>query len=345
MAQKTVKIEDVARQAGVSTASVSRTLSNPNLVSESTRNLVFEAVRITGYRVNKAARNLRKQQAGAVLVLVRNLGNEFFSQILSGISAGFENSEYSVLIADTLSLSDVGSSVLDYFLDSRIDGMISLDGLLTHQDLELFNQNGVADRIVFACEWVENADYPSVRSDNLKGAKLAIQHLYDLGHRKIAHITGPSDNILTHMRHKGVLEACAELGLEMRDDWIIPGEFRLDSGHDAAHQIMAMKDRPTAVFCASDLIAFGLISGLQDFDMSVPYDISVVGFDDIRLAGYSVPPLTTIYQDRRQLGVRAAEQMLQRLQPKPGKPASPDIDLVDVSLTIRKSTAAPAKLN
>ena len=343
MAQKTVKIEDVARQAGVSTATVSRTLSNPNLVSENTRDLVFEAIRITGYRLNRAARNLRKQQAGAVLILVRNLGNEFFSRILSGISAGFEDTDYSVLIADTLGMSDVGDVVLDYFLDSRIDGMISLDGGISQDDLDRFEQNGVADKIVFACEWVENAPYPSVRSDNGKGAKLAVQHLYELGHRNIAEILGPDDNVLTHMRHAGLVQACEELGIERRAEWTIPGAFTLEAGYSAAKQIAEMKERPTAVFCACDLMAFGLISGLREFGISVPEEMSVVGFDDIELAGYCVPPLTTIWQDRRQLGLGAVSQMLQRLKTNAEKSNRLDIDLVDVSLVERSSTAPPAK--
>lgn len=121
MSQKPATIQEVARQAGVSTATVSRALSNPNLVSEKTRELVAEAVRITGYRLNKAARNLRKQQAGAVLVLTPNLGNPFFSQILAGISARFADSEFSVLVADTSLPEQDGRRLVDYFLDSRID--------------------------------------------------------------------------------------------------------------------------------------------------------------------------------------------------------------------------------
>lgn len=128
MSVKSVRIQDVARAAGVSTATVSRALSNPELVAKETRDSVQEAIRTTGYRLNRAARNLRRMQAGAVLVLVPNLGNPFFSQILAGISAGFARSDRSVLIADTCDLPQTSRRLVDYFLDARVDGMISLDG-------------------------------------------------------------------------------------------------------------------------------------------------------------------------------------------------------------------------
>lgn len=324
--------------AGVSTATVSRALSNPDLLTEATRKAVFDAIRTTGYRVNRAARNLRKQRAGAVLVLVPNLGNPFFSQILAGISAGFEGTDYSVLIADTADHPDRERVLIDYFRDSRIDGMISLDGSLTAEDLALFAREGVEERIVFACEWVQGAAFPSVRSDNEMGARLAVRHLHDLGHRDIAHVTGPKGNVLTRMRREGMLTERERLGLTVRDEWIIRGDFSLHSGHAAAEDILAMSHRPTAVFCASDMVAFGLIAGLTSRGVSVPGEISVIGFDDIEMSEFYVPALTTIRQHRRELGSRAARNLLNRLD------NSEDVvcnapELIDVELVVRASTA------
>ena len=343
MAQKTVKIEDVARQAGVSTATVSRALSKPGLLTDATRNAVFEAIQSTGYRANRAARTLRKQEAEAVLVLVPNLGNPFFSQILAGISAAFDESPYSVLIADTTKVENKGHALLNYFLDSRIDGVISLDGQLSTADLELFVQAGVDQKIVFACEWVDGTPFPSIRSDNGLGARLAIQHLYDQGHRAIAHVTGPAGNVLTHTRREAVMQERQRLDLPAREEWIMRGDFSLQSGYDAAGKILAMDQRPTAVFCASDMVAFGLISGLGAGGLSVPTDVSVVGFDDIELAEYYMPPLTTVRQDRRRLGQRAATQMLERLgQPEiPATAAQTEIEVHAVTLSVRASTSAP----
>jgi len=340
--QKNVRIRDVAVVAGVSTATVSRALSNPELLTEATRDSVFEAIRATGYRVNRAARTLRTRQAGAVLVLVPNLGNPFFSQILAGISERFGDHDMSVLIADTKDLVTTGKFLVDHFLNSQIDGVICLDGSLPETELEQFRKNGVADKIVFACEWVHSAGLPSVRSDNIEGARLAVRHLHDLGHRKIAHVTGPGDNVLTHARRQGMLEERARLQLPVRDEWILRGDFSLESGRSAALKILDLDERPTAVFCASDQVAFGLMSTLEAHGLNVPEDMSVVGFDDIELSDFYVPALTTIRQDRRALGTKAASLLLECIDPKTTVPADrlkPVV--VGVDLVVRNSTATP----
>lgn len=344
MTQKTTTIQDVARAAGVSTATVSRALSNPKLLSDRARDAVLEAIRETGYRVNQSARNLRKQRAGAILVLVPNLGNPFFSQILSGISEGFADSDYSVLIMDTNHLPADHDGLVDYFLDSRIDGMISLDGSLSDAAMDRFEAMGVANRIVCACEWVGQRDLPSVRSDNAKGAELAIRHLYALGHRKIAHVTGPADNVLTHVRKDAVGQVREALGLKMRPEWIFRGDFSLEAGHDAARRFAAMEEeqRPTAVFCASDESAMGLISGLLAAGIDVPGDISVVGFDDIEVAQHFVPSLTTIRQERTQIGLAATKLLLKTLADG-AKGTRGTVEMIDVALKARGSSAPLAQ--
>ncbi len=338
MAPRSATIQDVAKAAKVSTATVSRALSNPALLSEATRKQVLEAIKTTGYRVNQAARNLRMQRAGAVLVLVPNLGKPFYSEILQGISDGFAGSDFAVLIADTESRPLPDGELAGNFTDGRIDGVVSLDGGLAPSALDACRTAGVDGRIVFACEWVEGYDFPSVQSDNTEGARLAIQHLADLGHRKIAHVTGPQGNVLTTVRRRGVVEERARLGLPVHDDWIIRGDFSLQSGHEAAAKIIAMRDRPTAVFCAADTVAFGLIAGLHAGGLRVPEDISVVGFDDIDMSEYYVPALTTIRQDRVRLGRTAARQLLQQLT---GPPSAAGLQLLPVELVIRASTAPP----
>ncbi|OAN74358.1 LacI family transcriptional regulator [Jannaschia sp. EhC01] len=339
MAQKSATIQDVATVAKVSTATVSRALSNPGLLSDSTREAVLEAVRTTGYRVNQAARNLRMQRAGAVLILVPNLGKPFYSEILQGISDGFAGSDYAVLISDTESRPLHEAELAGNFTSGRIDGVVSLDGGLSPAVLDACRTADVDGRIVFACEWVDGYAFPSIQSDNAEGARLAIRHLADLGHRKIAHITGPEGNVLTAVRRRGMMEERARLGLPAREDWIIRGDFSLQSGHEAATKILAMKDRPTAVFCAADTVAFGLIAGLQAEGVRVPEDISVVGFDDIDMSEFYVPALTTIRQDRVRLGRTAAARLLERIEAPQNAPQSEV--LLPVDLVVRASTAPP----
>ncbi|WP_109311928.1 LacI family DNA-binding transcriptional regulator [Ruegeria sp. AU67] len=336
---KPATIQDVARVSQVSTATVSRVLSNPDLVSKSTRGAVLDAIRETGYRVNQAARNLRMKRAGAVLILVPNLGKPFYSGILAGISEGFAGSDYAVLIADTESNPLQEETLAGYFRDGRIDGAISLDGGIPSSALQQCVTYGAGDRIVFLCEWVEGEAFPVISSDNAEGARLAIRHLNDLGHKKIAHVTGPDGNVLTTARREGVVEERTRLGLPARPEWIIRGDFSLESGHEAARRILEMDERPTAVFCAADMVAFGLISGLVAGGLRVPGDISVVGFDDIEMSGSYVPALTTIRQDRHQLGRRAAEVLLGQLA-NTGKSLSMKSAL-PVELVTRASSAPP----
>ncbi len=341
MIQKAATIQDVARRANVSTATVSRVLSNPDLVKKSTKDAVLQAIQSTGYRVNQAARNLRMQRANAVLVLVPNLGKPFYSGILAGISEAFSDTGYAVLITDTETNPVQDSTLAGYFLDGRIDGAISLDGQVSKAALTECVQAGAGERIVFLCEWVEDQTFPVVKSDNVEGARLAIRHLYDLGHRKIAHITGPEGNVLTTARREGMSSERSRLGLPAPSEWIIRGDFSLESGYEAAGRILAMSDRPTAVFCSADMVAFGLIAGLQAGGLSVPEDVSVVGFDDIEMSEFYVPALTTIRQDRHLLGQRAAKLLQSRLS---GNTALAELEIpVAVELIERASTAAPAR--
>jgi LacI family repressor for deo operon, udp, cdd, tsx, nupC, and nupG len=300
------RIRDVAEDAGVSTATVSRALTTPDLVSEDTRTLVLKAVEATGYRVNHAARNLRRQRTGGIVVLVPNLANPFFSAILSGITATMAPSGYNVLIADTRQ----GEHIRDYLHNNRADGLIVLDANLPEDVLSAGAQERHHPPIVFACEWLENDTRPKVVIDNVYGAGLAIDHLVELGHQKIGHVMGPSDNILTMTRAEGVRKALERHGLAVRLDWFLQGDFSLASGAEAARQWLCMEDRPTAIFCSSDAMACGFIGELHQRGVHVPDDVSVVGFDDIDIAAHFVPALTTIAQPRTLIGETAAMCLL-----------------------------------
>ena len=225
MIQKPATIQDIARVAGGSPTTVSRVLTNPALVSERTRQAVRDAIQSTGYRVNQAARNLRLQRANAVLVLVPNLGKPFYSGILAGISDGFADTDCSVLITDTETIPFQDSTLAENFLDGRIDGAVVLDGRLSASALEACTAAGAGERIVFLCEWITGQDFPVITSDNAEGARLAIRHLHALGHRKIAHVTGPDGNVMTTARREAMLAERDRLDHPAPSEWIIRGEF------------------------------------------------------------------------------------------------------------------------
>jgi LacI family transcriptional regulator, repressor for deo operon, udp, cdd, tsx, nupC, and nupG len=340
MLEKTSTLQDVARIAGVSTATVSRALSYPDIVSKSTRDRVTKAVEVSGYRINKTARNLRTQRAHSVLVMLPDLGNPFFSTILEGISANLSKKGYSMLIASTSQVHASGERLVDYLSDGRADGMIILDGGLSDDVIKTLEKAPHAKRILFACEWISNMEFPSVRSENRRGTGAAVRHLHNLGHTKIAHVTGPETNVLTHARKDAFIAEVEALNLLLKPEWIIPGDFSLTAGCAAAKTWLALKDRPTAVFCASDLLALGFISELSRHTIKVPEEVSVMGFDDIDLAEQFIPPLTTMRQDRLHIGKTAANMLLGRLEGNQ-QDNEESMSIVPVSLVIRGSTAAP----
>lgn len=326
------RISDVARLAGVSTATVSRALSNPDMVSEDTRAAVAEAIRSTGYRMNHAARNLRHRRTGGIVALVPGLANPFFAQILSGIAGVLGPAGYNLLVADTRTAE--ADRLADYAEPSRADGLIILDGSLPAGML-----TGRVP-VVEACEWVPGLTAPRIKIDNRAAAGLAIDHLADLGHRRIGYVAGPVGNVLSIARLAGAQERLQARGLPLPEGWIYQGDFSLDSGRAAAAVWLAQPraTRPTALFLTSDAMACGFIGEVQRHGLSVPRDVSVVGFDDIELIAHISPPLTTIRQPRTAIGRMAATRLLERLQ---GKEAGDEDTILPVELILRSSTARP----
>jgi len=212
-----------------------------------------------------------------------------------------------------------------------------LDGSLPEG---LFDDRRPAARppVVFACEWVEGFDQPSVTIDNVEGAMLAVRHLVELGHSKIGHVAGPPENVLTIRRREGAAAALSEAGLPVRDEWFFAGDFSLLSGVAAAEAWLALDDRPTAVFCSSDAMACGFMSELNRHGIDVPRDVSVVGFDDIEISGHFIPTLTTIHQPRIAIGEAAARMLIARIAGD--TPEATSVRL-PVGLVTRDSTASP----
>ncbi|WP_323011042.1 LacI family DNA-binding transcriptional regulator [Paracoccus sp. (in: a-proteobacteria)] len=325
------KLSDVARRAGVSASTVSRVLSNPGVVAEATRAAVMQAVAETGYRMNHAARNLRKQRTGCVVALLPNLGNPFFAKILDGMGRELAAGGYDLLVADTL--EDSGRHTrLDRFLDpSRADGIILLDGLAPFGDLA-----GRLDLppVISACEWIEGADLPRVMLDNREGGRLAVAHLRSLGHDHIGLIGGPPGNVLHKARQQGAHDAAGAARITH-----FAGDFTMQSGQQAAQvwQDLAPAERPTGVFAFSDEMACAFMSGLQRAGHVVPRDVSIIGFDDIELVSHLTPALTTIRQPKREIGRKAARIILDRIAGR----EIPPVTLLEPRLMLRETTAPP----
>ncbi|MEX3007658.1 LacI family DNA-binding transcriptional regulator [Hoeflea sp. TYP-13] len=329
-------VQDVARAANVSTATVSRALSAPDRVSEKARARVAEAIKQTGYVINHAARNLRRRQTGTIVALVPDIGNSHFSNILNGIESVCAENDLNVLIADTRKSSMSRTRLQTYFSHNNFDGIVILDGEISVEEMRGSNLN--LPPVVTAGEWCSDPTVPVALVDNLKGAELAVTHLIEQGHRSIGHISG----LLTHQPGRDRLEAfrttLSQSGIDPTGAWVCQGDYSLAAGKNAALAWLDMSSRPTAVFCASDRSAFGFISTLHQAGVVVPRDVSVVGFDDIDVAQHYIPALTTVHQPRRAVGSSAARHLLALMS---GHMPENRLLRLDPWLVVRESTAPP----
>ncbi len=330
------KIADVARIAGVSSATVSRTLANPDLVTEATRALVLEAVRSTGYRPNAVARSLRAKRAMMALVVVPDIANPFFAEVLRGIDETLSAAGYGLIIGNLDNHREKDATFVEVARSGQVDGALLLCGRM------LGGLDGAGLPIVAACETIPGAAFPQVEVDNLAAAEAATRHLIDHGHRRIAYLSGPTGNVLDVARRQGYRAALAAAGLSHDPTLEFDGDFTFRTGAEAARAILALPlgSRPTALFAANDEMAIGLLKTLQTAGLVLPRDFSVIGFDAIDYADYCTPTLTTVRQPRREIG-RAAGQLLVEMMA--GGAAKPQTLKLSAELLPRDSTAqAPA---
>lgn len=308
--QPPAKIADVARLAGVSVATVSRALATPDVVSETTRERVLAAVREIGYTPNIAARNLRARKSMMVLVVVPDISNPFFADVLRGIDEALAVANYGLIIANLGQRPEQEARYVNLALAGQVDGVLLLCGhMLAGGGRKLTD---AALPIVAACEIIPGADFPQVEVDNRAAARAAVDHLLGLGHRRIAYLSGPRANILDQARVQGYAEALATAGVTADPNWVIAGDFSFQAGTRAAQRLAAQpaESRPTALFAANDEMAIGFIKAARGLGLAVPQDVSVIGFDGIDYADFCEPTLTTVYQPRRILGAVAADLLV-----------------------------------
>ena len=336
----TPTIQDVARQADVSTATVSRALSHPEKVSRHTLARVSDAVRVTGYTPNQSARSLRQRTARTILVALPDIGNPFFSVILAAVEREAASRGYGVLVANGFSEGQSGMRMRDYFLSNRVDGLLLFDGSVDLEQLMMLTGAPAPVPLIVACEEIPRAPFHTVKTDNAYAAQQATRHLIGLGHRQIGHICGPRGNVLTAERAAGFAEAMQAAGLAVDAEWYLPGGFDMQAGVTAAQRFVSLCRRPTAIFAANDETAIGFIAGLRQHGLDCPGDVSVVGFDDLDLAAHVWPPLTTMRQPRAALGRTAATALIDVIEGERGSRV-PLYMVLSSELIVRASTSRP----
>jgi len=331
-------IHDVAARAEVSTATVSRVLSNPEKVSEATRRRVLKAVDQLGYSPNAAAKSLRTLTTRKLLVTVPDIANPFFSLIIQGIEEAALREGYSVMLGDTHHDAQREERYGEMLLRREVDGLIFLGHSMSKSVGVLMKKNQLAP-IVNGCEYSPNLGVPSAHVDNEAAAYEAMSHLYGLGHRHIGVLTGPLASPLSRDRLRGA-QACAKENGASKQVMVVNGDFSIESGIAGAARLFAQQTPPTAVFCFNDEMAIGVLDYASRVGRSVPESLSVIGFDDIRFSRYMRPALTTISQPMLDIGRETVRLLLGVLQ---GTVTTPVSITLPHKLEIRSSTGAPPR--
>ncbi|EIJ78118.1 transcriptional repressor, lacI family protein [Bacillus methanolicus PB1] len=309
-----VRIVDVAKLANVSTATVSRVLSNSGTVSKETTEKVMEAIEKLNYQPNILARQLRKLETKTILVVVPDITNTFFSKILRGIEEVAAKNGYQVLLGDTGNNLEREKEFLNILRQKKADGLILLTARIDQNSIEeIANEFPV----VLACEYIEGSQIPTVSIDNISSARKATEHLILLGHKRIGFISGPLNVVLSRDRLKGFHQAIAQHGIAAEPYLIQEGDFSYESGFNLMMKFLALEQPPTAVFAANDEMAIGAMKAIKSKGLRVPDDISVVGFDDIKFASIVEPALTTIAQPMFDIGMKAMELLLKLIHKDP----------------------------
>ena len=335
-------IYDVARRAGVSTATVSRVFSHPDVVAAETRRRVMAVVDDLSFTPNAASKQFRTRRTDKIVVTVPDISNPFFALILKGIEDAAQRDGYSVLVGDTQHDPKREERYAQMLRAKQADGLIFLGHRLPSEAAALIDS--MAPRtapIVNGCEFSPALKVPSAHIDNAKGAHEAMDHLYGLGHRRIGIVTGPLVSPLSRDRlHGATLRAKKEKAV--RDFVVMHGDFSIESGAAAAERLLARAEAPTAIFCFNDEMAMGVLEVARRLRIDVPRQLSVVGFDDIRFAAHTVPPLTTIAQPMRQIG-EGTVRLLLKILSNGANARAPESITLPHTLVVRASTAPPQR--
>jgi len=324
-------IKDVARRAGVAPSTVSHYFTGNARVSEATRAKIEEAVRTLGYRPNLAARSLRLSQTHTIGLVVPNIANPFFAEIVQSIGFACQQLGYSLLLADSGNDERRELELLQSLYKQHIDGMLIIHtGKRDERSLMATNP---PIPIVFVDREVDGLS--SVTSDNYAGGRLAARHLAGLGHRRIGILAGDPHVQNVQQRIAGFRDELKEFGLSVGPKYVINGSQTFETGRDVQF-LMVLSKPPTAIFATNDIIALGAWNKLCDMKLRVPEDISLVGYDNIDMAEWTVPPLTTVAQDKRELGRQSVVRLIREIQVKD---STPTVIHIPPRLIVRGSTA------
>lgn len=306
-------ISDVAAAAGVSVATVSRVINGNANVSPETLMKVTKAIQELNYRPNLLGRDLRRTRSERVLVLLPNISNPFYSEIVKGIEDVANRNGYSIMLCNTDSDIKRERTYIKMLKTRLADGAILMASEMSCEELTELSKEVL---IVQCCEYKEGVPLPHVSIDNEKAAYKATNHLISLGHRKIAFIGADNQFLSSNLRETGYKRALSDAGIEINPEYICYGDYGYKSGLRNMKKLLILPERPTAVFCISDVMAIGAIRCAMEENLKVPDDLAVCGFDNIHFSWMFTPSITTISQPMYDLGCTAMDALINIIEGK-----------------------------
>ncbi len=330
-----VTIYDIAKAAGVAKSTVANALSGKGTVSEATRQRVLQYAQEMGYRPNVLARSLYNHKTLTIALILPTITNPFYPEIIEAIEHTANERDYQTLFSSTHLNFEVARQQMERMMSRWVDGCIIMGCSMDIADVVQYSQQGLP---IVLCDWQENEvpeGIPQVSVDFYRAGQLAAQHLLDLGHRRVAVI---SDEPQQTLRVEGFVSILQAAGLTLPPAMKEAGASTLESGYAAAKKILQQPERPTAIFAATDWMAFGAIDAVLDAGLRVPEDVSIIGLDDIMLSAHLRPPLTTVAVPKIQLAREAINLLFKQID---GEKVSAATPLLDPYLVIRASTMHP----
>lgn len=311
-----ITIKDVAVKANVSIATVSRVLNHSKPVSKAVRERVMKVVEELGFQPNPVARTLIMKESRLIGLLIPGIENTFISIFVQAIEKELFKNNYTTLLCNTNRDMDIELYYLKLLKEKYVDGVVLLTSAPKPQQIAFFENHSVP--VVFASHTDTEGRFSCVNIDDYQATYDATSYLIRLGHRRIAFFTGPRVYFQIIRRLSGYKQALADHGIEYDESLIYELDYDIESGYKSGIKLFREKDVPTAICCVSDMVAIGAIRAAEDSGYRVPEDISVMGFDDIPIAGAYRPGITTVRQPVHELGVQAAQMLLQQIRQKEG---------------------------
>jgi len=337
-------LKDVAKLAQTSVATASRAISGKGYIDENTKRSVLEAVRTLNYQPNLQARNLRQQSSGIVGLIIPNLLNAYYTTLANLLSQSLYEIGYHLWLAATQDDPEIEKSMLHDMLGYPVEGLIWVPTRGDDERLLKYIKDRHIPSLTIVRR-VHNDVLDTIVFQDRAGTEIAIQHLINLGHRRIAYIGGDIRHTSNRERWGGYITALESAGLPRRDEWVKFGSNWSTLGEIATNELFQAAEKPTAIFVASNAIMPGVLRTLQQRQVNIPGNVSVVCFDDLDWFAFSVPPITAITHDHNKLANTTIDLLMKRIEGNKEQkaPSVPMFITIDFELVLRKSTAPPAR--